>query len=105
MTRPTPAQPTSYFGARPDSLQARYMWVWTGSTLRIQQGKEHGQDLGWDGDDLEKLYRGWFDPQTKELFIVIPPPRPGQPARRVIPRLLDRMLRRKFSEDLVYRAF
>ena len=105
MPQPRPTKTSSYFGDGPDSLRSRYMWVWTGSTLKIQQGKEHGKDLGWDDESLDSLYRGWFDPKTKELFIVIPPPPSGRPSRRVIPRLLDRMLRRKFSEDLVYRAF
>ncbi|MCC7146300.1 MAG: hypothetical protein IT443_07620 [Phycisphaeraceae bacterium] len=103
---PEPAAP-NYLGGRSDSLQDRYMWVWNGTHLRVQKGTAHAKNLAWANEDVEQFYRGWFDPATHELFLVSPAPPPGRPPTRLrrLPDILDRLLHRRFGDDLVYRVF
>ncbi len=103
-----PTQPAdSYFGRPQPGMAERFMWLWKNNRLNVQQGTEHGKHLEWEGEDVERYYRGWFDPQTREMFLVAPHPAPGQPMRTkvTIPRILDRVLRRRFGDEFVYRAF
>ncbi len=103
--RPAAEAPQSYFGRPCTDLSARYMWMWIDSRLRVKRGAAHGAELAGPGENIEAHYRGWFDPETNELFLVRPSAAAGGRAMRGIPRILDRVLRRRFGDDLVYRAF
>lgn len=103
MPQPPRRNQTTYFGKHPETLSERYMWMWVDSRLRVKRGAEHGSELAIHGEDVEQHYRGWFDPASNELFLVRPDSPQG--SMRGIPRILDRVLRRRFGEYLIYRAF
>jgi hypothetical protein len=107
MTHHDASKSDSYFGRPAGTLSDRFMWVWKHNQLQVEQGSEHGEHLEWNEQDVEQYYRGWFDPATREMFLVRPAPRPGQPIRpfRTIPKILDRALRRRFGDQFTYRAF
>ena len=107
MTDKQPTYNNSYFGKNTGCLSQRYMWLWMDHRLHVQQGSEHGKDLGWEQQDVEMYYRGWFDPIMQEMFVISPRVSKGHvtSALRGIPRILDRALRRRFGEDFTYRLF
>jgi hypothetical protein len=109
MFQSRPTTPSdSYFGGKQPSLTDRFMWVWSNQRLRVQRGKDHGKDLDWENEDVDGYYRGWYDGEADEMFVVCPnrgqQSGSGQQMRR-IPRLLDRVLRRRFGDSFAYRVF
>jgi len=97
----------SYFGDTAGSLTDRLMWAWVYRRLQVQKGTDHGKDTQWEGQDLEQHYRGWYDPDADELFLVGPRPAEGNVPTNVrrIPRILDRALRSRFGDSFTYRVF
>lgn len=105
--RPNHHEP-SYLSRSTDDLTQRILWLWNNQKLVVERGKSHGKDPSWGEQGVEQFFRGWYDPSTQDLFVVGPAPRRRNtppPPLRSIPRILDRVLRRRFGDDLHYRAF
>lgn len=89
----------------------RLLWLYHDGRLHVQHGRDHGHDVAWTDaagvtvDDCESHYRGWFDPATKELFVVRPRQTVSPSLHRRIPGHLDRLLRRRFGDGFAYLLF
>ena len=105
--KPNPNHETGYFGNPRATMTDRVLWVWKNNRLKVEQGKNHSQGMAWENADVEQYFRGWYDPSTQDLFLIGPKAgvSDGGKPLRSIPRLLDRVLRRRFGEFIKYRAF
>lgn len=110
-----PGESDSYFhanqyfsiGQNEETIENSYCWIWIDGRLYSKIGGTHNRHFRHlcSQNNVEKYYRGWYDPVQKLLSVVVPR-KENLPVDEIdIPNRLDNVLRREFGSDFRYRVF
>ena len=110
-----PGETDSYFhanqyfsiGQNEETTSNSSCWIWIDDRLYSKIGGTHNMDFGHlcPQHNVERYYRGWYDPEQQLLSIVIPRKVDSMVEETDIPNSLDNVLRKKFGDDFQYRVF
>ena len=106
-------QAEQYFsiGQNEETTDQSYCWMYVNGELLVEKGHGSSHQMLFGhllpNREIDKFYRGWYDPVQKLLSVVIPRKFGGivEYDQSDIPQVLDRELRRKFGNNFQYKIF
>ena len=103
-------QANQYFsiGQNEETQDKSYCWIFINNRLFVKKGHgTHNLNFGNLFDNIDRIFRGWYDPVQNLLSVVVPRQRGNNSiyGEVDIPNRLDKALRRKFGNNFEYKVF